>query len=153
MPESAEPRRLRWSVPAADVSTNEWLDRQENISRSLQLLIRESIQRDGYIDVVNRPIEQLPRRGRPPAAAEADENDETDGAATGHTQVAKAQVPSSARATATQMHAKSEPEAQGDVEPATTAESGSTPGTQPQPAKRPGNPDAAAGIAAMMDLR
>lgn len=66
-PAGAEPRRLRWSVPPADVSTNRWLDEQENISRSLQLLVRESIQRDGYIDVVNRPIEQLPRRGRPPA--------------------------------------------------------------------------------------
>jgi hypothetical protein len=41
---------------------------QYDISRSLQLLIRESIQRDGYIDVVNRPVEQLPRRGRPPQA-------------------------------------------------------------------------------------
>ncbi|MGI8307012.1 hypothetical protein [Saccharopolyspora hattusasensis] len=66
MTTSNEPRRLRWSVPAADISTNRWLDEQENISRSLQLLIRESIQRDGYIDVVNRPVEQLPRRGRPP---------------------------------------------------------------------------------------
>ncbi|UJW28814.1 hypothetical protein L3Q67_26500 [Saccharothrix sp. AJ9571] len=83
-----EPRRLRWSVPAADVSTNRWLDGQENISRSLQLLIRESIQRDGYIDVVNRPVEQLPRRGRPPSAtgdladariAERNEDGESDG--------------------------------------------------------------------------
>ncbi|MEU7318334.1 hypothetical protein [Streptomyces sp. NPDC007083] len=65
----AEPRRLRWSVPRVDVSTNRWLDMQNDISRSLQLLIRESIQRDGYIDVVNRPVEQLPRRGRPPADA------------------------------------------------------------------------------------
>ncbi len=62
----AEPRRLRWSVPAVDVSTNRWLDHQENISRSLQLLIRESIQRDGYIDVVNRPVEQLPLRSPAP---------------------------------------------------------------------------------------
>ncbi|MUU73427.1 hypothetical protein [Pseudarthrobacter sp. GA104] len=66
MAKPAEPRRLRWSVPRVDVSTNQWLDTQNDISQSLQLLIRESIQRDGYIDVVNRPIEQLPRRGRPP---------------------------------------------------------------------------------------
>lgn len=65
---SAEPRRLRWSIPAADISSNQWLDMQENISRSMQVLIRESIQRDGFIDVVNRPVEQLPRRGRPPMA-------------------------------------------------------------------------------------
>lgn len=70
MATSSEPRRLRWSVPTADTSTNEWLDLQYNISQSLQLLIRESIQRDGYIDVVNRPVEQLPRRGRPPVGAE-----------------------------------------------------------------------------------
>lgn len=61
-------RRLRWSLSRADTSSNQWLDMQENISRSIQLLIRESIQRDGYIDVVNRPVEQLPRRGRPPAS-------------------------------------------------------------------------------------
>jgi hypothetical protein len=66
MTDKAEPRRLRWSVPRADESTNRWLDEQYDISRSLQLLIRESIQRDGYIDVVNRPVEQLPWRGRPP---------------------------------------------------------------------------------------
>lgn len=69
MTDKAEPRRLRWSVPPADESTNRWLDEQYDISRSLQLLIRESIQRDGYFDVVNRPVEQLPRRGRPPGDA------------------------------------------------------------------------------------
>ncbi|MEU6261875.1 hypothetical protein [Saccharopolyspora shandongensis] len=73
MTPSNEPRRLRWSVPAADISTNRWLDEQENISRSLQLLIRESILRDGYIDVVNRPVEQLPRRGRPPQSESVDD--------------------------------------------------------------------------------
>lgn len=63
-PEPADPRRLRWSVPAADVSVNQWLDLQENISGSLRLLIRESIERDGYIDVVNKPVEQLLRHGQ-----------------------------------------------------------------------------------------
>lgn len=63
---SSAPRRLRWSVPAVDGSTNRWLDLQNDISHSLQLLIRESIQHDGYIDVVNRAVEQMPRRGRPP---------------------------------------------------------------------------------------
>ncbi|WP_284982376.1 hypothetical protein [Arthrobacter sp. efr-133-TYG-118] len=61
-----ELRRLRWSVPAADVSVNEWLDAQASISHSLRLLIRESIERDGFIDVTYRPVKQLPRRGRPP---------------------------------------------------------------------------------------
>jgi hypothetical protein len=59
-------RKVRWSVPRADRSVNEWLDSQWNISVSLRLLIRESIQREGYIDVMNRDVEQLPRRGRPP---------------------------------------------------------------------------------------
>ncbi|WP_329142864.1 hypothetical protein OIU91_04320 [Streptomyces sp. NBC_01456] len=61
-----EPRKVRWTVPAADTSVIEWLDQQENISQSLRLLIRESIQRDGYIDVFYKPVDQLPRRGRPP---------------------------------------------------------------------------------------
>lgn len=65
-PRQADPRRVRISVPLADISTNAWLDAQDNISRSIQVLIRESIERDGVIDVVNRPVEQLPRRGRPP---------------------------------------------------------------------------------------
>lgn len=74
MAKQVEPRRLRWSVPRADESTNRWLDAQYDISRSLQLLIRESIQRDGYIDVVNRPVEQLPRRGRPPQSGSEPEH-------------------------------------------------------------------------------
>lgn len=64
--EKDSPRRLRWSVPRADVSSNDWLDMQEDISVSLRLLIRESIERNGFVDVMNRPVEQLPRRGRPP---------------------------------------------------------------------------------------
>lgn len=64
-PETGEPRRLRWSVPAADVSVNKWLDVQENISSSLRLLIRQSIGREGYTDVVNKPVEHVPRRDQP----------------------------------------------------------------------------------------
>ncbi|MCM2392639.1 hypothetical protein [Streptomyces albipurpureus] len=64
--QSGEPRKVRWTVPAADTSVIEWLDQQENISQSLRQLIRESIQRDGYIDVFYKPVDQLPRRGRPP---------------------------------------------------------------------------------------
>ncbi|MFK0179635.1 hypothetical protein ACIQVR_27115 [Streptomyces xanthochromogenes] len=44
----------------------EWLNEQADISQSIRLLIRESIQRDGYIDVFYKPVDQLPRRGRPP---------------------------------------------------------------------------------------
>lgn len=125
MSDSADPpRRLRWSVPAADVSTNSWLDKQENISRSLQLLIRESIQRDGYIDVVNRPVEQLSPRGRPPSTEDQPgENDST---------ITETDVPSSARNTT-----------------AASAEAHA----EPQAARPPGNPDVAAGITAMMEMR
>lgn len=64
--QSGEPRKVRWTVPAVDTSVIEWLDQQENISHSLRQLIRDSIQRDGYVDVFYKPVDQLPRRGRPP---------------------------------------------------------------------------------------
>ncbi|MBL1115437.1 hypothetical protein JK364_23995 [Streptomyces sp. 110] len=75
--QSGEPRKVRWTVPAADTSVIEWLNKQADISQSLRLLIRESIQRDGYIDVYYKPVEQLPRRGRPPLeSTEQREDDE-----------------------------------------------------------------------------
>ncbi|MFD4946605.1 hypothetical protein ACFWNT_29700 [Streptomyces sp. NPDC058409] len=74
--QSGEPRKVRWTVPAVDTSVIEWLDEQENISQSLRLLIRESIQRDGYIDVVYKPVDQLPRRGRPPLESTEQRDDE-----------------------------------------------------------------------------
>ncbi|MEU7156065.1 hypothetical protein AB0A98_06420 [Streptomyces chrestomyceticus] len=64
--QTGEPRKVRWTVPAADTSVIEWLNEQADISQSIRLLIRESIQRDGYIDVFYKPVDQLPRRGRPP---------------------------------------------------------------------------------------
>ncbi|MEU7322489.1 hypothetical protein ABZ682_18290 [Streptomyces griseoviridis] len=75
--QSGEPRKVRWTVPAADTSVIEWLNKQADISQSLRLLIRESIQRDGYVDVFYKPVEQLPRRGRPPLeSTEQHEDDE-----------------------------------------------------------------------------
>lgn len=53
-----------------DDSVAEWMALQHDHSASLRLLVRESIQRDGYVDVVNRPVAQLPRRGRPSTGAE-----------------------------------------------------------------------------------
>lgn len=64
---AAPSRKLRVSIPAADLSVLQWLDAQASLADSLRALIRESIQRDGYIDVAFKPVEQLPRRGRPPA--------------------------------------------------------------------------------------
>lgn len=100
MAEKPEPRRLRWSVPRADESTNRWLDEQYDISRSLQLLIRESIQRDGYIDVVNRPVEQLPRRGRPPQTESEADDDRAEQGAQGRTPAREEPVAESAEAPA-----------------------------------------------------
>ncbi|MFC9755188.1 hypothetical protein [Streptomyces sp. NPDC056921] len=74
--QSGEPRKLRWTVPAVDTSVIEWLDAQKDISQSLRLLIRESIQRDGYIDVFYKPVDQLPRRGRPPLESTEQREDE-----------------------------------------------------------------------------
>lgn len=61
-----EPRRIRFTVPAMDVSSLEWLDAQDDPSVSLRLLIHEAIEREGYVDVMNKPVERQPRRGRPP---------------------------------------------------------------------------------------
>ncbi|BAS11833.1 hypothetical protein AHiyo8_01360 [Arthrobacter sp. Hiyo8] len=61
-----EPRRVRLTVPAVDESVLAWLDLQDDASASMRMLVRESIARDGYVDVINKPVEQLPRRGRPP---------------------------------------------------------------------------------------
>lgn len=65
-----EPKRIRVNVPAADESVLEWFELQENHSLSVRQLIRESIERHGYIDVVNRPVAQLPKRGRPAGGEE-----------------------------------------------------------------------------------
>lgn len=70
--------RYRFTVPPADTSVQQWIETQDNLSASLRTIIRESIERDGYVDATCKPVEQLPRRGRPvgqataPAAAPAD---------------------------------------------------------------------------------
>lgn len=60
-----EPHRFRVSVPVADEAVVAWMNLQDDRSLSVRMLIRESIERLGYVDVVNRPVEQLPKRGRP----------------------------------------------------------------------------------------
>jgi len=60
-----QPHRFRVSVPAADEAVLEWMNLQDNPSLSVRMLIRESIERLGYVDVFNRPVAQLPTRGRP----------------------------------------------------------------------------------------
>jgi hypothetical protein len=77
------PQRFRLSVPAADEAVLVWMNLQDNPSLSLRMLIRESIERLGYVDVVNRPVSQLPTRERPGPEEEStwtQRNEETAGA-------------------------------------------------------------------------
>ncbi|MGW0900769.1 hypothetical protein ACWD0G_27990 [Streptomyces goshikiensis] len=89
--QSGEPRKVRWTVPAADTSVIEWLNEQADVSQSMRTLIRDSIQRDGYIDVFYKPVDQLPRRGRPPL--ESIEQREDDEAVTERRPTAKSAQP------------------------------------------------------------
>lgn len=78
------PQRFRLSVPAADEAVLVWMNLQDNPSLSLRMLIRESIERLGYVDVINRPVSQLPTRERPVGPEEestgTERNAETAGA-------------------------------------------------------------------------
>jgi hypothetical protein len=60
-----QPQRFRVNVPVADEAVLTWMGLQDNHSLSVRMLIRESIERHGYVDVVNKPVDQLPKRGRP----------------------------------------------------------------------------------------
>lgn len=63
-PAKPQPHRFRVSVPAADEAVVAWMELQDNPSLSVRMLIRESIERQGFVDVVNRPVSQLPRQAR-----------------------------------------------------------------------------------------
>lgn len=69
-PAKPQPHRFRVSVPAADEAVVAWMELQDNPSLSVRMLIRESIERLGYIDVVNRPVAQLPGGVRAAGAPE-----------------------------------------------------------------------------------
>lgn len=82
-PTRPEPLRRRVSIPHVDTSTQQWWDCQDDPSTSIRLLIREEIERNGYVDKMNHPVQQQPRRGRPPGRAtntveEFDERDAAD---------------------------------------------------------------------------
>lgn len=66
------PHRFRVSVPVADEAVVAWMELQDNPSLSVRMLIRENIERHGFVDVVNRPVAQLPKRGRPASAGGAE---------------------------------------------------------------------------------
>ena len=63
-------RRFRVSVPDADESVLEWIGAQSDLSASVRALIRDAIERNGYRDATCYPVQQQPRRGRPPKQAE-----------------------------------------------------------------------------------
>lgn len=70
------PKRFRVSVPETDESVLAWIGAQSDLSNSVRALIRESIERNGYRDATCYPVQQQPRRGRPPKNVE-DEADVT----------------------------------------------------------------------------
>lgn len=107
------PVRMRLTVPAADVSVIEWLEQQDDVSGSVRALIRSSIERDGYTDVLNRPVEQLPRRGRPiGSSAGGSEDDEPGGASLEPSQPAQPRVAT--------VRAEAQPEPEDAAAPAET---------------------------------
>ena len=70
------PYRRTFSFPRTDESTLAWWEAQADPSLSLKLLIRKEIEQHGYTDTANRPVRQLPRRGRPPKTAAYDTDGE-----------------------------------------------------------------------------
>lgn len=70
-------RRFRVSVPDADESVLAWIGAQSDLSASVRSLIREAIERHGYRDATCYPVQQQPRRGRPPKPIEQAEQLET----------------------------------------------------------------------------
>lgn len=70
--------RLTLRVPAADTSVTGWWKAQDDPSASVRHLIRDEIMRHGFSDTANRPVSQLPRRGRPSFAEMALEAQDAD---------------------------------------------------------------------------
>ena len=70
-------RRFRVSVPEADESVLAWIGAQSDLSASVRSLIREAIERHGYRDATCYPVQQQPRRCRPPKLTDQAEQLET----------------------------------------------------------------------------
>ena len=69
MPSKARPtmERRRLSFPSTDTTVRDWLSAQSDPSASMRLIIRDTVAREGYSDVMCRRVEQQPQRGRPRA--------------------------------------------------------------------------------------
>ena len=50
--------RYRISVPKEDISIQQWMDCQANISHSIRTIIRAYIQENGYTDATCQPVKQ-----------------------------------------------------------------------------------------------
>ena len=57
--------RFRFTVPAKDADALAWITEQSNLSMSLRMLIRQSIARDGIVDITCKPITPGVSPGRP----------------------------------------------------------------------------------------
>jgi len=62
----ASSHRFTVRVPTVDTSVRAWWAAQDDPSASVRALIRDEVTKHGFTDTVNRPVTQLPRRGRPP---------------------------------------------------------------------------------------
>ncbi|MDP9903229.1 hypothetical protein [Arthrobacter bambusae] len=70
--------RYTLRVPVVDTSIEAWWAAQDDPSASVRALVREEIMKHGFTDTVNRPVTQMPRRGRPPGST-MDNDEPVDG--------------------------------------------------------------------------
>ena len=75
MSAKAVSKRYRLSIPERNISLNDWCREQGNLSESLRYLITKAIEKEGIVDIMCLPVEQLPRRGRPPINESQEEVD------------------------------------------------------------------------------
>lgn len=48
--------QIRLTIPAADTQVLEWFDLQDSMRDSVRQLVRDSIAREGMVDVFNKPV-------------------------------------------------------------------------------------------------
>ena len=58
-------KRIRLAVPPNDTQVIEWIDLQSNVSNSVRKLIRESIAKDGMVDIDCKQVVPGVYPGRP----------------------------------------------------------------------------------------
>lgn len=104
--EVADSERFRFTVPGKDVETLAWINEQSNLSYSLRSLIRQSVARDGIVDITCKPITPGVSPGRPRSQPKSAVQDEVP-----HTQVATNPVLSQSPQ---QPQAASKPQVQAD---------------------------------------